>query len=200
MLEVSRSGYYAWRERPASRARQRRAGAGRQDPGRCTTRTAGSTAARGCIRPWRPRARSVCENTVAKIMRERQIRAKTKTQVRAPDHRQRPRPAGGAQPAGPAVRGRRAQPQVGRRTSRTSPPTRAGCTWPGVIDLCSRRIVGWSMADHLRDGAGQRCPGRWPWPAGGPAKGLLHHSDRGVQYASDDYQAPAADPANHRSA
>jgi transposase InsO family protein len=56
----------------------------------------------------------------------------------------------------------------------------------GVIDLCSRKIVGWSMADHLqtelvRDALkmaiARRCPGQ----------GLLHHSDRGVQYASDDY-------------
>jgi transposase InsO family protein len=57
----------------------------------------------------------------------------------------------------------------------------------GVIDLHSRRIVGWSMADHMRtelasDALGMALASRQP-PAG-----LLHHSDRGVQYASDDYQ------------
>jgi transposase InsO family protein len=58
----------------------------------------------------------------------------------------------------------------------------------GLIDLCSRRIVGWSMADHMQtdlvaDALTMALIRRQP-PAG-----LLHHSDRGVQYASDDYQA-----------
>ena len=57
-----------------------------------------------------------------------------------------------------------------------------------VMDLCSRRIIGWSTAEHLRAELAeaalsmairQRCP----------AAGLLHHSDRGVQYACGDYQA-----------
>jgi transposase InsO family protein len=57
----------------------------------------------------------------------------------------------------------------------------------GVMDLCSRRIVGWSMADHMRtelvsDALSMALARR------SPKKGLLHHSDRGVQYASDDYQ------------
>ena len=61
-----------------------------------------------------------------------------------------------------------------------------------VLDLYSRRVVGWSMADHLRSeligdaltmALMRRRPGR----------GLLHHSDRGVQYASDAYQALLAE-------
>ena len=56
----------------------------------------------------------------------------------------------------------------------------------GVIDLCSRKIVGWSMADHMRvdlvsDALKMALVQR------SPREGLLHHSDRGVQYASDDY-------------
>jgi transposase InsO family protein len=56
-----------------------------------------------------------------------------------------------------------------------------------VLDLFSRRVIGWSM-DHsmetplvtraLDNAIGQRLPG----------EGLLHHSDRGSQYASEDYQ------------
>ena len=50
-------------------------------------------------------------------------------------------------------------------------------------DLATREIVGWAMADHLRAGlcidalvmALQRCQ---------PGRGLIHHSDRGVQYAA----------------
>jgi putative transposase len=58
-----------------------------------------------------------------------------------------------------------------------------------IIDLFSRRVVGWSMAEHMRtelvltalDAAlGQRIPSQ---------SGLVFHSDRGSQYASGDYKA-----------
>lgn len=57
-----------------------------------------------------------------------------------------------------------------------------------VVDLFSRRVVGWAMAEHMREtlvnealcmALGRRQP----------APGLLHHSDRGVQYASQNYQS-----------
>jgi len=56
-----------------------------------------------------------------------------------------------------------------------------------VMDLCSRRIVGWAMMDHMESSLvmaalemalGNRSPG----------PGLMVHSDRGSQYASDAYQ------------
>jgi len=57
-----------------------------------------------------------------------------------------------------------------------------------VMDLYSRRIIGWSMSrrinrhlvlNALSMALGQRRPGQ----------NLIHHSDRGVQYLSDDFQA-----------
>lgn len=60
-----------------------------------------------------------------------------------------------------------------------------------VIDLHSRMVVGWSMGerldrsltlDALSTAVGRRNPG----------PGLIHHSDRGSQYASHDYQAALA--------
>jgi putative transposase len=66
-------------------------------------------------------------------------------------------------------------------------------TWEGwlylaaIIDVFSRRVVGWAMADHLRTelildalamALGERLPG----------VGLVHHSDRGCQYASGEYR------------
>jgi transposase InsO family protein len=57
-----------------------------------------------------------------------------------------------------------------------------------IIDLFSRKVVGWSMAEHmgvelvlnaLKAALGQRKPAE---------SGLLFHSDRGSQYASHDYQ------------
>ena len=56
-----------------------------------------------------------------------------------------------------------------------------------VLDLYSRRVVGWSIADHMRteliSDALFMALGRRQ-----PVGGLLHHSDRGSQYASADYQ------------
>jgi putative transposase len=67
-------------------------------------------------------------------------------------------------------------------------PTGEGFLYLAAIeDMATRQIVGWSMADHLRAGlcvdapvmALQRCR---------PAPGLIHHSDRGVQYAAGPYR------------
>ena len=57
-----------------------------------------------------------------------------------------------------------------------------------VLDLFSRRVVGWSIANHMRETlvnkALQMALGRRQ-----PERGLLHHFDRGVQYACQDYQS-----------
>jgi putative transposase len=67
-------------------------------------------------------------------------------------------------------------------------PTDEGWLYLAAIeDMATREIVGWSMADHLRGGlardalvmALQRCR---------PPEGLIHHSDRGVQYAAGPYR------------
>ncbi len=66
-------------------------------------------------------------------------------------------------------------------------------TWEGwlylavVIDLFSRRVVGWAIADHMRtelvsEAFAMAVMERQPGP------GLIYHSDRGVQYASQAYQ------------
>jgi len=67
-------------------------------------------------------------------------------------------------------------------------PTRAGRLYLAVVlDVFSPMVVGWSVADHLRadlvcealhQAIGKRKPDA----------GLIHHSDRGVQYASGSYQ------------
>ena len=65
-------------------------------------------------------------------------------------------------------------------------------TWEGwlylatVIDLASRRVVGWSMADHMRaelvaDALRMAVAARRPTP------GLIFHSDRGTQYTSTEF-------------
>ncbi len=57
-----------------------------------------------------------------------------------------------------------------------------------VMDLFSRRVIGWSLAEHMTellvlDALQQAIRARQP-PAG-----LIHHSDRGGQYAGHDYRA-----------
>ena len=67
-------------------------------------------------------------------------------------------------------------------------------TWEGwlyvavLLDACSRRVVGWAMADHVRtelarEALAMALQGRRP------AAGLVHHTDRGCQYTAHAYQA-----------
>jgi putative transposase len=56
-----------------------------------------------------------------------------------------------------------------------------------VMDLYSRKIVGWSTADHLKTSLAQQAMLQ-AVRSRHPKAGLLHHSDRGVQYASADYR------------
>jgi putative transposase len=67
-------------------------------------------------------------------------------------------------------------------------PTGEGWLYLAAVeDMATREVVGWSMADHLRAGlcvdalvmALQRRR---------PPEGLIHHSDRGVQYAAEPYR------------
>lgn len=67
-------------------------------------------------------------------------------------------------------------------------PTRQGWLYLAVVmDLFSRKIVGWSMSDTI-DSTLVQSAMRMALLERHPAAGLLHHSDRGVQYASGDFQ------------
>ena len=56
-----------------------------------------------------------------------------------------------------------------------------------VIDLCSRKIVGWALADHLRAGLVTDAL-RQALESRRPPRGLIFHSDRGSQYGSREYR------------
>jgi putative transposase len=187
VLGVSRSGYYAWRDRPADSASAKRRAelaAKVKAVHEANRRVYGSP--RVCAALVASGER-VCENTVAKVMREQQIRAKTarKFVPRTTDSRH-------GQPVAANVLDRQFDsanlPNRKWAADITYVPTDEGWLYlAGVIDLCSRKIVGWSMAEHMRtdlvaDALQMAITRR------GPAPGLLHHSDRGVQYASDGYQ------------
>ena len=86
---------------------------------------------------------------------------------------------------------------------RAAPPTRPGEVWQadityvathegwlyvaGVLDACSRRIVGWAADDTMPTALVARAFER-AIATQRPSNGLLHHSDRGSQYASDAYR------------
>ena len=69
-------------------------------------------------------------------------------------------------------------------------------TWEGwaylatVIDLASRRVVGWALAEHMRSELVEEALER-AFVTRRPARGLIFHSDRGSQYVSRDYAALA---------
>lgn len=68
-------------------------------------------------------------------------------------------------------------------------PTAAGWVYlAAILDLATRLIVGWSMAEHMRTELVEAALEN-ALSVRAPAARLLHHSDRGSQYASDGYQA-----------
>ena len=184
-LAVSRAGYYAWLARPESAQSKRQAELAAKikavhQENRCVY---GSPR---IFQVLKAHGETVCENTVAKVMRAQQIKAKTKRTFvpRTTDSNH-------AKPVAQNVLDRQFQADLPDRkwvVDITYIPTDEGWLYlAGVLDLCSRKIVGWSMADHMRA----------ELPAAAlsmavarrrPDAGLLHHSDRGVQYACDDYQ------------
>jgi putative transposase len=197
VLEVSRSGYYAWAARPSGGVRQRRRA---ELLMKVRATHAANRAVYGSPRvcaALRAAGERVSENTVARVMREHGIRAKTKkTYVpRTTDSvHQQPVAANVLDRQFPA-----ALPDQKWAVDITYVPTDQGWLYlAGVIDLCSRRIVGWSMAEHMRvelvsDALSMALARRTP------GRGLLHHSDRGVQYASEDYRKLLDDHGMARS-
>jgi putative transposase len=185
VLGVSRSGYYAWSKRPpGARAERRKELA--EKIARVHAQHRGVYGSPRVCRALRAQGETVCENTVAAIMKERRIRAKTKRAFV-------PRTTDGQhqQPVAPNVLAREfaaASPDRKWAVDITYIPTDQGWLYlAGVLDLCSRKLVGWSMADHMRVGLVSDAL-RMAVARRRPGAGLLHHSDRGVQYASDDYQ------------
>ncbi len=183
--QVSTSGFYAWRDRPASVQRQRRENLAVKIH-QIHAESRATYGSPRVYRAWVAAGERVCENTVARIMRQRQVRARGKrrfvpcTTESVHPHRLAPNRLERCFEA--------KKPNCKWVADITCIPTDQGWLYlAAVLDLYSRRIVGWSMAEHMRTSmvgdaltmaVQQRCP----------APGLLHHSDRGVQYACDDYQ------------
>jgi putative transposase len=184
-LEVSPAGYYAWRHRPAS-ARQQRHGALLVEIRAIHAEFQARYGSPRVHAELVARGRGCCVNTVAKLMREDGIRAKTARKFRCTtdsDH---------DLPVADNLLGRQFDPEAPNEAwvaDITYVPTRQGWLYLAAVeDLYSRRVVGWSLAERLESrlvvdalelAVQRRLPG----------EGLLAHSDRGSQYASDHYQS-----------
>jgi len=185
VLSVSRAGYYAWRDRPASpRTIRRHVLAAKiavvHQENRCVY---GSP--RIC-QALRAAGEQACENTVAKVMRESGLCARKKKKF-VPQTTD----SGHGHPVASNLLDRQfsaAKPNSKWVVDITYIATDEGWLYlAGVMDLCSRKIIGWSMTDHMQwqlvgDALEMALARRHP------PEGLLHHSDRGVQYACDDYR------------
>jgi putative transposase len=186
-LEVSRSGYYAWKNRPES-ARSRRQTelvsemqAIHQDR---DLKNYGSPRMRDELVS---RGYDVSENTVARLMRERGLRAAGSRKFRVTTDSKH------SLPVAENVLDREFEQEFPDRvwlSDITYIWTREGWLYLAcVLDAYSRKIVGWSMSDRmtkelvlgaLRMALGRRRPDE--------DVQILHHSDRGSQYASAAYQ------------
>ena len=91
----------------------------------------------------------------------------------------------GKKPAEPGVQASGEEPGMDNRRRRTSGPCRGG--YAVVIDLYSRRVVGWRLDRRMKTALVSGAL-RMAINLRKPPKGLLHHSDRGSQYASHGYQ------------
>jgi transposase InsO family protein len=128
----------------------------------------------------------ICLNTVARIMHLEGIRAKTKRRFipRTTD-------SSHGRPIAPNLLQRQfTAPAANRAWVADITYIRTSAGWlyvAGIMDLFSRRIVGWSMADHMETQLVSDAL-QMAFSRRRPAAGLVHHSDRGVQYASDAYR------------
>lgn len=189
VLGVARSGYYAWLTRPES-ARQQ-ANLGLTERIRVvyadSRQTYGSPRVHAVLRQH-----GVCcsRKRVARLMRQARLvgcrlRRRTRTTRAEPTH----------QPAPNLVARQFTVEQLDQLWlgDITYIPTWEGWLYLAVLlDACSRRVVGWAMAEHLggeltRDALAMALARRRPTAE------LVHHSDRGSQYTASAYQALLAE-------
>lgn len=186
VLDVSRSGYYAWRKRPPSAQAERRQELTERIQEIHARKNHGAYGSPRIHQELVAAGHACNRKTVAKCMKQAGIQAKTVKKFRVittdsnHDH-----------PVAENIVDRDFSPSRKHETwtaDITYIPTDEGWLYLAAVeDLHSRKIVGWSMSDRIDsrlvvdalEMAIQREL---------PGEGLVAHSDRGVQYASEHYQ------------
>jgi transposase InsO family protein len=184
LLEVSRSGYYEWLSRPPStqadadqQVQDKIQGYFAQGRGTYGTRRIKHLLAQDGLRVSRRR--------IGRLLAQAGLRCKTQRKFKAP------RTSEQARTVAPNQLNRECTVQAPDKVyvgAITSLPTGEGWLYLAVVlDLCSRAVVGWSIADHRRTELVHQalamaiCQRR-------PAAGLIMHTDRGSQYGADSYR------------
>lgn len=185
VLGVSRSGYYAWRNRPLSRRACDNRDLGEKIQ-QFYTRSRGTY---GSPRIWadlQAMGMSCSRKRVAKLMRYLGLRSKSRGRYK---YGRRGRRVSNIAPNLLARDFSAQQPNQKWVADISYIPTAEGWLYLAVVlDLYSRKVVGWSMAPQMRtelvqDALEMAILQRLPAPD------LVHHSDRGSQYTSHQYTA-----------
>jgi putative transposase len=186
-LKVSKSGYYGWRERPPS-ARAKADAALSERIERIHTDSRETYGAPRIHFELRALGVRCARKRVARLMRESGLfgcggrrRARTTRKSAAKEHLLK-------------------VPDLVKRNFAPRAPDRLWVadityvrSWEGwlylsfVLDTFSRKVVGWSMANHLRAGLVLDALNMALYNRRPPAPGLIHHSDRGSQYTSVEF-------------
>jgi putative transposase len=186
-LAVARSGYYAWRTRkPSARAREDQR---LQIEVRAIhRRTRGRYGSPRVHAELQARGERVSRKRVARLMRQQGLRGVKRRRFRVTtnsDHNW---------PVAPNLLDRKfAVGEIGETDQTwvsdiTYVRTREGWLYVAVVlDLASRLVVGWSMRETLESALATDAL-QMALMRRRPGAGLLHHSDRGVQYASNEYR------------
>ena len=184
LLEVSRSGYYEWLSRPprAQAEAEQHVEAKiqyyfAQGRGTYGTRRLKYLLAREGIQVSRRR--------IGRVLSQAGLRCKTRRTFKAP------RAVGQAQTVAPNQLNREFTVDIPDRVyvgDITYLPTGEGWLYLAVVlDLCSRAVVGWSMANHMRAELVNQALSM-ALSQRQPAAGLIMHTDRGSQYGADSYR------------
>jgi len=187
VLDVAPAGYYAWRQRSAPCARQLADERLLLNIRLSHTASDGTYGAPRVLRDLREEGLRVGQKRVARLMRhDGLVGRRRRTAVHTTD-------SAHAYPVAPNLLARRFD-ATGLALNQvwvsdiTYVPTREGWLYLAVVlDLASRRVVGWAMRDTL-DAELALSALQMALVTRQPAPGLIHHSDRGVQYACTAYR------------
>lgn len=190
VLAVSRSGYYQWRSAQTStRALQTKAI--RAKIAKVHEASRGTYGSPRVTVALHEQGETVGRNRVARLMREAGLQGR-----QARRYRVRTTDSGHNDPIAPNLLSKATVPTKPDEvwvTDITYVETGEGWLYlAGVLDLYSRRLIGWAMGSSLET-ALPLAALHMALRRRRPAEGLLHHSDRGCQYASAAYRAALAD-------
>jgi transposase InsO family protein len=184
VLEVAPSGYYLWRSQPRSR-RQEQDEVLAEQIAAAHQNSRNTYGAPRVVDELNAQGVKISRRRCARLMRTKGLRGRKK-------NRRRPR----------TTDSRHGRATPANQLATVSPPSGPNQVWitditylkttegwlylAAILDLWSRRVIGWATASTLHATLVETALRR-AIRARRPLKGLLHHSDRGSQYVDDQY-------------